>query len=269
MLEAVLFDLDGTVYRGSEEVPGAANAIANLAARNIPYRFVTNRSSRSPQTILHQLQALNVPCELEHVMTTAQATAEYLCSQAKHLSRSTESMRAYVIGEEGLIQALDKTGTELVETNVDWVVVGFDAQFTYEKLERACLLIREGAQLIATNPDPFFHTNKGLSPEAGALVSAIEIGAECQAVYVGKPQPLMLEVCLNQVSAKPENTLMIGDNLYTDIPAGASAGTKTALILTGVSTAEEARNAPTPPDYIIEDYEAFNIVIEKLCSTDI
>jgi 4-nitrophenyl phosphatase len=268
MLDAVLFDLDGTVYRGSEEVPGAANAIAKLADRGVPYRFVTNRSSRPPKVIFEHLRELSVPCTIEDVMTTAQATAEYLRSQAERLSRSIESMRAYVIGEEGLIQSLAKSGIQLVDDKVDWVVVGFDAQFTYEKLERACLLIREGAKLIASNPDPFFHTDKGLSPEAGALVSAIEVGAECKAVYVGKPQALMLEVCLKQVGARAEHSLMIGDNLHTDIPAGNSAGTKTALILTGVCTEEEARSAPTPPDYIIPDYNAFNILVEKLCSTD-
>lgn len=265
MLEAVLFDLDGTVYRGTEEVPGAADAISMLARRGIPYRFVTNRSSRTRDTILKHLQSLGVPCELEHVMTTAQATARYLCSQAKALAREQNSMRAYVIGEEGLRLALGETDIVLAEDKVDWVVVGYDADFSYEKMERACLLIREGAQLIGTNPDPFFHTDKGLSPETGAMVAAIEAGSECKALYVGKPQPLLLQVCLDQMNVRAEHTLMIGDNLYTDIPAGASAGTKTALILTGVCTEEEAQSAPTLPDYIVADYDAFNRVVAELC----
>lgn len=250
MIDGVILDLDGTVYEGDREVPGASEFVGELAASGRQYLFVTNRANRTPEVVAEQLRGYGIACTTDHVLTAAQATAVFLGSGS-----------AYVIGEEALEIALREVGMTVTDEGADYVVVGFDRWFDYEKLRRACFLIGEGATFVATNPDRALRTELGLLPGTGAIVAAVEAGTNVAPVVVGKPERRIIDMGLARLGLAPERVLVVGDNLLTDIPAGARAGTHTALLLTGVSRREEVGEAEFEPTWVVEDYAALGQVV--------
>jgi 4-nitrophenyl phosphatase len=246
-ISAVLLDLDGTVYSGKAAVPGAADFVASLGRRGVAHLFVTNRANRSPRAVAEQLSGLGIPCEAEAVLTSAQATAARLGGG-----------RAFCLGEEGLLEAFEEAGIAIVEeeseTLPDWVVVSYDRGLSYRKLELAIRFIRAGAGFIATNPDLLITSDEGLSPEAGVLLAALEAATGQRAEIVGKPERAIIDAAIARIGRPREETVIIGDNLATDIAAGHNAGLRSALILTGISTRAEAEAAARPPHWIAADY---------------
>jgi len=153
-----------------------------------------------------------------------------------------------------LERPLRDAGFEWADRHPDYVIVGFDRGFTYDKLRIACRCIGEGARFIATNPDRALNVENQIHPGAGALVAAIEAGTRVKPLVIGKPEPRIMEMALRRLNLRADEALAVGDNLETDIPAGAAAGIRTALLLTGVSTAEEAAAADPAPTWICADY---------------
>jgi len=244
MVKGVLLDLDGTVYYGPREVPGAAAFVRRLEDRGVAYLFVTNRANRTPGEICGHLQEYGIACTQEHILTSAQATAEHLGSGS-----------VYYVGEEGLRLALQEVGLAITEASPDAVVVSFDRGFTYDKLERACRLIDAGARFIATNPDKALKMENGLAPGTGAIVAAVAAGCGQEPVVIGKPEPLIFEIALRRLGLAGEDVIAVGDNVDTDIEAGHAAGIRTALLLTGVSTREDLPRASAPPTWVAANFE--------------
>lgn len=252
MIRGMLFDLDGTVYRGEEPVPGAADFIAGLSARGIEYLFVTNRSSRSPEAICEHLRSLAIPCEPRHVLTTAEATAEWLGAGRK----------VYCIGGPGLAAAIVEHGSTIVDEPPDGVpddgpddvVVGLDPGLTYAKLAAATRFIRAGARFVGTNPDRVFSTETGVAPGAGATLAALTAATGVEPTVIGKPEPIIFESALQRLGLPSEEVVMVGDNLDTDVAGGRRAGLRTAWILTGVSTREELGENDPQPTWITASY---------------
>jgi 4-nitrophenyl phosphatase len=243
MPKAVFLDLDGTVYHGTEAIEGAAEFIRALA---IPYLFVTNRGNRTPETVAQQLNGMGIDCTAENVLTSAQATAGYL----------SRGKRAFCIGEDGLKIALQDAGVIVVEdeTAVDAVVVSFDRSFDYRKLTLALNHISSGAVFLATNDDHVITVQNGIVPEAGPLVAAVSAATGLRPKLFGKPHAPIMEMALQRLGVNATETVVIGDNLSTDILAGARMGMKSALILTGVSSRADAENSDIKPTWIVEDY---------------
>jgi len=253
MLKAVLLDLDGTVYLGAAEVPGASEFVGYCHRRGLRCLFVTNRSNRPPEAIRDQLRGYGVPCETEDVLTSAQATARYLGKGS-----------AYMIGEEGLELALTEQGIRITGENPDAVVVSYDRQFTYEKLAAACRLIGDGARFIATNPDHRLRVDGHTLPGTGAIVAAVETGSGVRPEYVGKPERLIFDMALATLGCRAEETISVGDNLDTDIGASAAAGIPSVLLLTGISRREDIVEGRPRPDYIEDGFEGLTRLVEGL-----
>ena len=243
MTKGLIIDLDGTLYTGEIEVPGAGAFVQTCAQRDVRCLFVTNRANRMPETVAAHLRKCGIPCEADDVLTSSQATAI-----------SLRPGRAYVIGEEGLINPLLAAGFTLADRSVDYVIVGLDRDFTYEKMRTACRCIREGGRFVATNPDRALHLETGLSPGTGALVAAVQTGSGAAPLIIGKPERKIMDMALEKMGLSANDVWAVGDNLETDIPAGAAAGMSTVLMLTGVSTVEDIRTAAVRPDYVIRDY---------------
>jgi len=243
MIEAIILDLDGTVYRGDHEVPGAGDFVRAMHARGILTLFATNRSNRLPGVVADQLRGYGIDCADDDILTSSQATAALLTPG-----------RAYCIGEEGLITPLREAGFTLCDDQIDYVIVGFDSAFTYAKLATAVTLIHAGARFVATNPDRALKLETGIVPGTGAIVAAVEAGSGRFPLVIGKPERHFVDIALRRLGLPPESVLMLGDNLATDIAAGLAAGTPTALILTGISTREEAETGPCRPDWIVAGY---------------
>ncbi|MFD2370369.1 TIGR01457 family HAD-type hydrolase [Brevibacillus sp. GCM10020057] len=242
-----LLDLDGTIFRGGEAIPGAAAWISYLKEQGIPYLYLTNNSSASPEHVAARLCGMGIEAEPREVYTSAMATAAYL------RERAAAGTKVYMIGEDGLYQELLASGFVLTAEDPDFVVVGIDRSFTYEKLAAAARAVRGGAVFVATNADAALPTERGLYPGSGSLVAAVSLAAAAQPVVIGKPQPIIVRYALERLGTREDETLIVGDNLHTDIEAGANAGLDSLLVLTGYSTRAEAAIHPVRPTHIAED----------------
>ena len=245
---AFLIDLDGTMYAGRSAIPHAATFVATLRRRNVPYLFVTNNSSRTPEAVAAHLTALGIPAEGREVVTSSQAAARYIVEQRA-------GSRVYIIGEDGLRNALLEAGLEPVEERPDFVVQGIDRQFDYNKLERAVRHIMNGAVYVLTNPDLLMPSDGRLVPGAGAISGAIRAAAQVEPVVIGKPSARIMQFALQRLEAEAE-VWVVGDNPATDVGAGRSAGLRTALVLTGIANREnveiELRKAGVRPDLVCD-----------------
>ncbi|MGE7648149.1 TIGR01457 family HAD-type hydrolase [Peribacillus frigoritolerans] len=240
-----LIDLDGTMYRGTEQIAEAAGFINDLRKRDIPYLFVTNNSSRTPAQVADKLRSIGISTEDDQVFTTSMATANYIAEQKKGAS-------VYVVGEEGIIEALKEKGMTLVEEHPDYLVMGIDRGINYEKLSKACLAVRNGAVFISTNGDIAIPTEQGLLPGNGSLTSVVSVSTQVQPIFIGKPESVIVEQALRVLGVPKEETIMVGDNYDTDILAGINAGIDTLLVHTGVTTKERLKQYKEQPTHVVD-----------------
>ena len=257
--KAWIFDMDGVLYRGTEPLPGVADLFETLSHRGCRYMLATNNSMSTAESYVQKLAAMKIHVPTELILTSAMATRGYL------LQEFTSSARFLVVGMPALSEQLFWSTAfgpvESIDEAPAAVVVGLDRTFTYEKLAAAHAAIMAGARFIATNTDATLPTESGLVPGCGSIVAAIATAAGTKPVVIGKPEPLMLHIALKQMGVEPEDAVMIGDRLDTDILAGKRAGMLTVLVLTGVSTREEIASAEAWPDLVFTD---LNAVLETL-----
>ena len=245
--DAILLDLDGVLYRWPEPIDGAADAVRALRVAGKRIAFVTNNSSRTPAQVAERLTSVGVDAKAEEVVTSALATATML------IERGFRS--AFVVGEEGLLEALSDVGIASVDPSadeVDVVVVGFDRGADYTKLKDASVLVQRGVSLVASNADASFPAPGGESwPGAGALLAAIETTTGTRGEVVGKPEPPLFERALT--SAGGGRPLVVGDRLDTDIAGAERLGWDSALVLTGDARRDDVEASPWRPTFIIDD----------------
>ncbi|MFT8319126.1 MAG: TIGR01457 family HAD-type hydrolase [Sporolactobacillus sp.] len=242
--QAFLLDLDGTVYRGKEEIPEAVAFVKTLKKKGLRYLFVTNNSTRTKETVAEQLAGFGIPCTPDDVLTTSMATARYIKKEKADAS-------VYFIGEEGLAQAIKLEGLRYEENHPDYVAFGMDRQITYEKYTKACLAVRAGARFVSTNPDVALPNERGLVPGNGSLTAVISVSTGINPVFIGKPEPIIIEQALEKLGVKKTETLMIGDNYDTDIMAGIRSGLDSLIVLTGVTSETVLRTKKVQPTYIL------------------
>lgn len=247
-----LIDLDGTMYKGTERIEAASDFVKRLQTKQIPYLFVTNNSSRTPEQVAEKLRRFDIPADATLVFTSSQATAHYIYEQKKDAS-------VYVIGEEGLHTALKEKGFRYAEEHADFVVMGIDREINYEKLAVACLAVRNGAQFISTNADVALPTERGLMPGNGAFTSVIAVSTQTPPIFIGKPESIIMEQALKVLGMDQKDTLMVGDNYDTDIMAGMNAGIDTLLVHTGVTTKDLLAGYGRKPDYVIDSLDQWEI----------
>lgn len=242
--KAYCLDLDGTVYRGNEVIHEAVTFISKLQSLGISPYYITNNSSSSPEQVKSKLALFGIKTEVEKIMTSAIASAKY-CSE--HYNGRTVQM----IGEQGLIEALESEGIEIVNESPDIVIMGIDREVNYEKLADICLAIRSGAIFIATNGDKAIPNEKGLLPGNGSFVKLVEYSTGIKPIFIGKPESRML--CYIQAGKryKKEEMVMVGDNYDTDIIAGIHYGIDTIHVEGGVTSKEEILLKKQQPTYLV------------------
>lgn len=243
--EGYLIDLDGTIYKGKNRIPAGEAFVHELQRRHIPYLFVTNNTTRTPETVQEMLAtSFDIETPVETIYTATLATIDYMNEQ--NLGKT-----AYVIGEEGLKHAIQEAGYQIDTENPAYVVVGLDWQVDYEKFALATLAIQKGAHFIGTNPDLNIPTERGLLPGAGTLVALIEAATRVKPVFIGKPNAIIVDKALEHLGVKREEALMVGDNYLTDIRAGIDNGLDTLLVTSGFTKAEEVPHLPIAPTYVV------------------
>jgi len=246
---AYLFDLDGTVYLGSELIPGADRAIASLRTAGRRVMFVSNKPIARRAEYAAKLTALGIPAAEEEVLNSSQALAHFLAGEMP-------GARAYVIGEEPVIEDLVAAGIRIVmdPAETDVVVVSWDRGFTYAKLDAALHALRKGARLVATNPDVACPMPGGdFVPDCGAIAAAVEAvsGRKVEA-WAGKPSPVLAALALERLGVPADACLMVGDRLETDVAFGRNNGMGSALVLTGASAFTPLDQSPIKPDFILQ-----------------
>jgi 4-nitrophenyl phosphatase len=247
-----IFDLDGVLYRDQEIMPDGPETVRAIAERGSSVFYLTNNSGLHRESYVEKLTNMGYPTQKDQVMTSAYGTALYL------KSIGAAGKTAYVVGGDGLKQELSEIGLEILNfdqtLSADFVIAGIDRQFTYHKLLVAQNAIMSRATFIATNRDPTFPIKDGkVNPGGGSIVAAIETASLVTGKTIGKPEPYLYQLLLEQNKIQPNESLAIGDRLDTDILGGKRAGLTTALVLTGVTTKQEAIDAEIEckPDYII------------------
>lgn len=254
-----LLDLDGTLYISEKIIGKSLEFLDAVEANGGKYMFLTNNSSKSVETYIERLNRIGIRAREENFFTSAQATAYYM---EQHYGKAA---RAYIVGTESFKTSLKKEGfniTDRLEDNIELLVVGYDTELTFRKLEEACILIHRGVPYLATNPDLACPSQYGFIPDCGAITACIECATGKRPHYAGKPDPTMVYMAMAQAGFSPEETCMIGDRLYTDIAIGNNAGVMSVAVLTGETTREEidAATGADVPDLVcgsIDDiYEA-------------
>ncbi len=249
-MKGFIFDLDGTIYVDEGIISGVADAIKKLKERGDKVVFLTNKSIASRNDYVEKLNNLGIEVKLNEVINSNYITAHYLKAEMD------EGDSVYVIGEDPLFEELADEDIKLAEVpeRASYVVLGWDRKFTYDKLNIAFQAWRNGAKIIATNPDRTCPVQGGEIPDCGAMIGAIE-GAtgEPIATITGKPSSMMAEYVLNNVlGMKAADCYMVGDRLETDIKMAKEAGIQSVLVMTGITTPEMLRETDYQPDFVLQ-----------------
>lgn len=245
--DAFLVDLDGVVWRGDEEVPGAAETVAMLRTEGKRVIFVTNNASRSPRDCAVKLMRMRIPTEPGDVVTSAHAVDRHLRRVGVGLGS-----RVHVCGAPGLVQVLRSRGyapTGEVD-DVEALVIGWNPKLTFEELRRAADVARRGVPFVASNRDATYPSADGLVPGTGAILAAVEAASGRRATVVGKPKPELFLHALKVAGSVPGRTLVCGDRPETDMAGARAAGLPSALVLTGV--VEDPADADPAPDFVLD-----------------
>jgi 4-nitrophenyl phosphatase len=249
-ISALVIDIDGTLLRGSQALPGLAELFTWMREKNIAHIVASNNATKTPQHYQKKLGEAGLKLPVTSILTAALAAADYI---KKHI-RSDGNV--YLIGEVGLRSALQSAGLTLVDDSsqsADFVVVGGDHFLTYEKLKHATLHIQRGAQFIGTNPDVLYPAEEGLIPECGVTLAALTAATGVSPIVIGKPSPYLFQAAIQAMGSQPEQTAMIGDRLETDIYGAQQAGLRSILVATGVDNEETIPQKGIYPDLVVEN----------------
>ena len=248
-----LIDLDGTIYKGKDRIPEGEAFVHDLQKRGIPYLFVTNNTTRTPESVQEMLaKQFNIDTPVSTIYTATLATIDYMNDLGLEKT-------VYVIGEAGLKEAIQAAGYLEDKDNPAYVVVGLDWQVDYEKLATATLAIQKGAHFIGTNPDLNIPTERGLLPGAGSIITLLKAATRVNPIYIGKPNAIIMEKAVEHLGLAHEDLLMVGDNYLTDIRAGIDNGIPTLLVTTGFTKPEEVPNLPIAPTHVLSSLAEWNL----------
>lgn len=254
-LKNLILDMDGVLWRGETPMPGLNAFFDTLDEMGLGYVLATNNATKVATQYTEKLKRFGVDVEPDRILTSAEATAAFL----RH--RHPPGATAYVVGEEGLRQAMRQQDFELLvadgfvgaDARTELVVIGFTRHVCYPHFASAAHLIRHGARFVGTNPDVTFPSEVGPLPGAGALLAFVQAATGVEPLIVGKPSPAIFQEALERLEATPETTAMVGDRLETDIKGAQSAGLRTILLLSGVTGQEKSAQSDLQADLICED----------------
>jgi len=246
--ETVLFDLDGVIYEGENAIVDSVDSIASIRNSGIKVGYITNNSSRKPETIAQQLRGFGLELSEEEVISSAQAGVELL------MTMIPAGSKVLVVGGEGLRSKVIEAGFELVSSSDDApaaVIQGFAPEVGWKDLAEASYSIQRGAKWVATNQDWTIPREKGLAPGNGTLVSAVHTAVGQLPAVAGKPERAIFETAMREFKA--ESAIYVGDRLDTDVVGANKAGLGSGLVMTGVTTRKEllAAKADSRPTYIL------------------
>ena len=255
-IKALILDMDGVIWRGDAPIGDLVDTFKRIRSRGLKFVFATNNGTKSPEEYKEKLAGLCVDVEAWQVVTSALGIAFMLATTLKY-PRGT---KVFMIGGNGVRLALEEKGFEILSVEnapeAQAVVMGVDRDINFQKVAEATLLVRAGVPFYTTNTDRTFPTPRGEIPGSGAWLSVITTATGIEPIVAGKPFPYMMELALERLGTKKNETLVVGDRLETDIAAGQAMGCPTAVVLSGVTTREQAEAWRPKIDVITDDLSA-------------
>ncbi len=244
-----LLDMDGTIYLGDQLFDGTLDFLQAVKRQGGRYLFVTNNSSRSTSAYVDRLVGMGIPAVEEDFLTSVDALIWYL------RGHYTDPM-IYAFGTRTFREQLRQSGfrvTDRLEDGIDMLICGFDTELTFQKLEDACILLGRGVEFLATNPDWVCPTAWGSVPDCGSVCEMLHRATGRQPKFIGKPQPEMALLSMEKYGIPPEQTVLVGDRVYTDIACGVNAGVDSAFVLSGEGVPEDVEKFGVCPTGIYQD----------------
>ena len=243
-----LLDMDGTIYLDNQLFDGVTDFLAHIKAIGGKYMFLTNNSSKSVDKYIEKLASLGISSAAGDFLTSTDATVLHLQKKAYH--------KIYAFGTTPFKEQLRQAAlpiTDLLEDDIDCLCMGFDTELTFQKLEDACILLGRGVDYVATNPDWVCPTWYGSVPDCGSVSEMLYNATRRRPLFIGKPEPAMALLAMEQAGYHPEQTALIGDRLYTDIACGVNAGITSIFVLSGEGTLEDLKTSEVKPSYIFKN----------------
>jgi HAD superfamily hydrolase (TIGR01450 family) len=242
-----LLDMDGTIYLDRTPIEGALDFLAILKATGRRAIFITNNSSRSVEDYVKKLKTMGIEASREDFFTSSMAMALFL--KENHLGK-----RIYCMGTKSLIQELTEAGISVTtdpDDGVEAVVLGYDTELTYQKLMDVSRLLGKDLPYLATNPDFVCPVDFGYAPDCGAMAEMLWHATGKRPLFIGKPDPMIILEAVKMAGCLPENAVIIGDRLYTDIQSGLNALVTTVAVLSGETTREDIAKGNVRPDFVL------------------
>lgn len=243
--------MDGTLYIDETLIEGASEFLSLLRRTNRRPIYITNNSSRSVEDYVHKLKRMGIDTSSSEFFTSSMGMALYL-------NRNHPGQIVYCMGTRSLVEELRKAKisvTTVPTEDVEVVVLGYDTELTYQKLDDVCRLLQKDRPYLATNPDLVCPVKYGFAPDCGAMAEMIAHATGKNPKFIGKPDPLILLQALQMVRCDPQDAVVIGDRLYTDIQSGINAGITTVAVLSGESTLIDIRQSQVQPDFVISSVQ--------------
>ena len=255
-IKQVFLDMDGTIYHGGRLYPTTIPFLNFLKSNGIGYRFLSNNSSFSTAEYVKKLDKLGITATEDEFYISTDYAIDYLKANLPN------ARRLFVLGMKSIYSTFEKAGYEVVDENPDAVIVAFDRELVYERLCRAAYFIKKGVPSFATHPDVFCPTDlETVLVDCGAFIACLETATGCKLTVLGKPDPGFLRAAAARCGVQPEETLMAGDRLSTDIRLGINAGAMTCRL---VGPGADLTEVPGVfPDYTVNDLGELQKIWEK------
>lgn len=253
-IRALIIDMDGVLWHGSQPMPGLTEFFHTLREQQIRFILATNNASLTRGQYVNKLASMGVTVTQDEILTSGIATALYL---SQH--EDPANTRVFVVGEDGASEPLQERGftlTGLYEVDADIVVCGKDQTLTWDKLATASLNIRAGAKFIGTNADTTLPTEYGITHGNGAILAALQVATGVEPIIIGKPEPIIYQQAMALLGTGTSETIAIGDRLETDILGAVRTGIRSLMVLTGVSTEEDLKTSDYQPTWVMPDIRA-------------
>ncbi len=244
-----LLDMDGTIYNEETLFEGTLDFLEAIRDRGGRYVFITNNSSKSVVDYVTKVNRLGIPAGKEDFFTSVQATLLWL-------KKNFPGAKVYCQGTRSLVAELKAAGIDVTEAveKVDVVLVGFDMEMTSQKLRNTCeILSTQNPAYIATNPDWVYPVSFGFVPDCGSICTMLKNATGKWPLFIGKPEPTMVLAVREKYGCTAEETVVVGDRLYTDIAAGNNAGSASICVLSGEATLTDIENGSVKPTYTLQN----------------
>ena len=250
----LLLDMDGVLYVGNQLIPGTRETLAELRGRGIPFRFITNTSTRTPAQLLAKIQTLGISARPEEMFTAVTATVQYL--------ESLDSPRCYFLVDENILSCFYGFRENAIDPDV--IVIGdIGNRWNYVLLNNLFNMIMRGSKLVCLHRNRFWETEAGLCMDIGAFVAALEFVSGKQARVIGKPAPEFFLQALISLDLPPEQVAVVGDDIDSDIGGAQNYGLCGILVKTGKYREALVTHSGVRPDYLIESIADLPALLDK------